>query len=164
MDKQTRLRFNQEDDDEIKKYMKVFGHLPNCNTLVSEKMNKRISPKRIRQRWTNNLDPRLCHDPFDEIEKLYMIEWVKKYKIQNPSADKIPWKKLILEMKDKFGKLRTENKVKNFWHSQERQRRVQRRQLHQNTSQGPSEIKITYHHQNEDINVTYKDFNFLDKF
>ncbi|RGB36584.1 hypothetical protein C1646_741675 [Rhizophagus diaphanus] len=141
--------------------MKVFGHLPNCNTLVSEKMNKRISPKRIRQRWTNNLDPRLCHDSFDEIEKLYMIEWVKKYKIQNPSADKIPWKKLILEMKDKFGKLRTENKVKNFWHSQERQRKGQRRQLHQNTSHDPSEIKIAYHYQNEDINVTHKDFNFF---
>ncbi|CAG8568312.1 12294_t:CDS:2 [Rhizophagus irregularis] len=98
MANQSRIRFNQEDDDEIKKYMKVFGHLPNCNTLV------------------------ICHDPFDEIEKLYMIEWVKKYKIQNPSADKIPWKKLIQEMKDKFGKLRSENKVKNFWHSKKRQK------------------------------------------
>ncbi|PKY13084.1 hypothetical protein RhiirB3_485801 [Rhizophagus irregularis] len=149
MDKQTRLRFNQEDDDEIKKYMKVFGHLPNCNTLVSEKMNKRITAKRIRQRWTNNLDPRLCLDSFDEIEKLYMIDWVKKYKIQNPPAGKIPWKKLIQEMKDKFGKLRSENKVKNFWHSKQRQKGRNPSGINHdvsyspqyNNGQGSSEIK-----------------------
>ncbi|RGB36590.1 guanylate-binding protein, partial [Rhizophagus diaphanus] len=94
----------------------------NCNNMVIEKMNKRFSPKMIRERWTNNFDPRLCHDSFDEVEKLYIIKWVKKYKNQYPSTDKIKWKILILEMKDKFGKLRSENKVKNFWHSKQRQK------------------------------------------
>ncbi|CAB4422120.1 unnamed protein product [Rhizophagus irregularis] len=112
-------------------------------------MNKQFSPKMVRQRWTNDLDPRLCHDPFDEIEKLYMIEWVKKYKIQNPSSYKIPWNKLILEMKDKFGKLHSENKVKNFWHSKQRQKGRNPSGINHdisyspqyNNGQGTSEIK-----------------------
>jgi hypothetical protein len=55
----------------------------------------------------------VCHDELNEKEKSYIIEWVEEYKIQNP-FDKIRWKNLISEMKNKFGKLRTENCVKIF--------------------------------------------------
>jgi hypothetical protein len=62
------------------------------------------------------------HDELCEKEKSYIIEWVEEYKIQNP-FDKIRWKNLISEMKNKFGKLRTENCVKNFWSLKQRQQR-----------------------------------------
>ncbi|CAG8568227.1 12290_t:CDS:2 [Rhizophagus irregularis] len=82
--------------------------------------NKRLIKNSKIERYMKEFE----HHPnrYNLTEKLYLIEWVKKYKIQNPSADKIPWKTLILEMKDKFGKLRSENKVKNFWHSKQRQK------------------------------------------
>ncbi|CAB4490217.1 unnamed protein product [Rhizophagus irregularis] len=84
--KSARLRFRQEDDDDIKKYMKEFGHLPNCYALISEKMGNKINPKRIYQRWTNNLNPNLCHDSFNDNEKSFINEWVEEYKIRNPSS------------------------------------------------------------------------------
>ncbi|CAG8619925.1 12604_t:CDS:2, partial [Rhizophagus irregularis] len=129
------------DDDDIKKYMKEFGHLPNCYALISEKMGNKINPKRIYQRWTNNLNPNLCHDSFNDNEKSFINEWVEEYKIRNPSSRSISLKEIIPVMKEKFGKLRSENKVKNFWHAQQRKKG-------RNTSQGPSGINhdISYSH------------------
>ncbi|PKY54494.1 hypothetical protein RhiirA4_501581 [Rhizophagus irregularis] len=112
-------KFNFNDDARIIHYMDEFGHLPNCYKETSRLLDNRFSSKQIRERWTNHLDPHLCHDPFDGIEKLYIIEWVERYKIRNPD-DKIPWKKLILEMKVKFGKLRSNNSVKNIWNANQR--------------------------------------------
>ncbi|CAB5350316.1 unnamed protein product [Rhizophagus irregularis] len=130
--KSARLRFIQEDDDDIKKYMKEFGHLSNCYALISEKMGNKINPKRIYQRWTNNLNPNLCHDSFNDNEKSFINEWVEEYKIRNPSSRSISLKEIIPVMKEKFGKLRSVNQVKNFWHTQQRKKG-------RNTSQGPSQ-------------------------
>ncbi|CAG8734560.1 uncharacterized protein OCT59_018891 [Rhizophagus irregularis] len=125
-----RVYSSQEYDNDIEKYMKEVKDHPKRFTLVSKQMGNRISSKKIRQRWINKLNPSLCHDPLDEEEKSFINKWVENYKSQNPSADKIPWSKLILVMKEEFGKLRSENKVKNYWHPQQRQRE-------RNTSQGP---------------------------
>ncbi|EXX55165.1 uncharacterized protein OCT59_003542 [Rhizophagus irregularis] len=114
-------------DDEIISAMNEYKNEPNPYIKISKKINKGFTSKQIRQRWISQLDPRLCHNELDEDERSYINEWVKEYKNQNPS-DKICWTKLILKMDKKFGKLRTENRVKNFWYLKKRQER-RRRQL-----------------------------------
>jgi hypothetical protein len=56
----------------------------------------------------------VCHDPLDENDEKLIIEWVKKNQVPN---GKICWTNLIPEVKAKTGKLRSENKLKNFWYS-----------------------------------------------
>ncbi|GBB83968.1 hypothetical protein RclHR1_10600005 [Rhizophagus clarus] len=119
------------------------GH-HNCYAKISEETGKVFTPKQIRQRWISFLDPTskqilsskvfllwldcslievfflVCHDELDENERSYIIKWVKENKNDN-SSDKICWTKLISEIHDKFGKLRSENKVKNFYYLKKRQ-------------------------------------------
>ncbi|PKC09938.1 hypothetical protein RhiirA5_472525 [Rhizophagus irregularis] len=109
MANQSRIRFRQEDDDNITKYMEEFGHLPNRYALISEKM--------------------VCGNRFNDNERSFINEWVEEYKILNPSSKSISWKEFIPVMEEKFGKLRSENQIKNFWHTQERKKK-------RNTSQG----------------------------
>ncbi|RGB41707.1 hypothetical protein C1646_662815 [Rhizophagus diaphanus] len=120
-----RVHFNEEDDKKIKKYMKKLKNFP----IATFELVKKWVTELIQDKFVN-----VCHDSFNDGEKSYIDEWVEKYKIRNPSAEKISWSELIPDMKKKFGKLRSENKLKNYWH-------YQRRQKERNTSQGgPSGI------------------------
>ncbi|CAB4422129.1 unnamed protein product [Rhizophagus irregularis] len=109
--------------------MEEFGHLPNRYALISEKMGDRFTAKKINQRYKNKVNPLLRDDPFNDNEKSFINKWVKDYKILNPSSKSISWKEFIPVMEEKFGKLRSENQIKNFWHTQERKKK-------RNTSQG----------------------------
>ena len=51
---------------------------------------------------------------------MFIIRWVEKHKNSN---NKIHWKDLIFEMKKRFGKLRSENKIKNFWYPKQLKRK-----------------------------------------
>ncbi|GES72839.1 kinase-like domain-containing protein [Rhizophagus clarus] len=108
--------FTEEDDNAIENYMKELSHLANPFTLISKRMNERFSAKMICNRWRDHLNPDLCHEPLDYNEKSYIINWIVSHQILDTSAYNIRWRELINEMKFKFGKLHSENKVKNFWH------------------------------------------------
>ena len=56
----------------------------------------------------------VCHDPLDGSEETFIIQWVKNNQTQ---YDVIHWKDLVSAIKDQFSKLRSENKLKNFWYS-----------------------------------------------
>ncbi|CAB4408082.1 unnamed protein product [Rhizophagus irregularis] len=90
---------------------------------ASKEINKGFTPKQIRQRWISKLDPLLCHENLCEDEKLYIIEWVEKYRNEHP-FNNINWKQLIEDLNNKFGKMRSENKVKNHYNLKERQKGV----------------------------------------
>ncbi|RIA88333.1 kinase-like domain-containing protein [Glomus cerebriforme] len=92
--------------------MEEYGILYNRYVWISDKI-KKFTPKQIRQRWVNVLNPKLCHKPLNEYEKSFIIQWVENNKADYPL---IPWKILISAMKDEFGNLRSENMVKNFWY------------------------------------------------
>jgi hypothetical protein len=68
----------------------------------------------------------VCHEPLDEAEKSFIIQWVEANQIA-PTAT-IHWKDLISAMKDRFGKLRSENKIKNFWYPKQRSLKQEIRQ------------------------------------
>ncbi|PKY34112.1 hypothetical protein RhiirB3_497511 [Rhizophagus irregularis] len=66
---------------------------------------------------------KVTHEDLCENEKLYIIEWVEKYKNKHPS-NVINWKQLIADLKIKSGKMRSEIKVKNYYYLKERQKRA----------------------------------------
>ncbi|RIA81951.1 hypothetical protein C1645_809838 [Glomus cerebriforme] len=110
-------RITKEFDNKIIELMKVYGNLPNCYVIISEKTNKQYTSKQIRQRWISTLDPKLHQKPLGEDEKSFIIQWVENNRVPN---SKIRWKPLISEIEKKFGKLRSENMVKNFWNLRNR--------------------------------------------
>lgn len=56
----------------------------------------------------------VCHDCLNKYEEILIIQLVKKN--QEPNG-KICWTNLIPVVEAKTGKLRSENKLKNFWYS-----------------------------------------------
>jgi hypothetical protein len=58
----------------------------------------------------------VCHDPFDENHKSFIIQWVTN-KENRILRNVIPWTILIGEMIKVFGKKFPENRVKNYWYS-----------------------------------------------
>src|SRR4051812_39400180 len=59
----------------------------------------------------------VCHDPFEEEEAIFIIQWIEKNQSPNGS---ICWKELIHEVECRFNRLRSKNKFKNFWYSRKR--------------------------------------------
>ncbi|CAB4383692.1 unnamed protein product [Rhizophagus irregularis] len=109
-------RFTKEIDNIISEHMKNLGHLPNPYMKIHEKIPK-YSSKQIRYRWISKLNPYLCTMPLEDNEKLFIVQWVEN----NRTSDGIiHWKDLIKEVESKFGKLRSENTLKNFWHLRRR--------------------------------------------
>ncbi|RIA81064.1 hypothetical protein C1645_837569 [Glomus cerebriforme] len=115
-------RFTEEIDNKIIELMKIYGNIPNYYVKISEEINKQFNSnytsKKIRQRWISTLDPKFHHKPLNEDEKSFIIQWVENNK--TPDDPKIHWKILISEIEKKFGKLRSENMVKNFWNLRNR--------------------------------------------
>ncbi|CAG8656187.1 uncharacterized protein OCT59_003509 [Rhizophagus irregularis] len=104
------IRFTKKADSIIINHMKE-------PPIFYAKIKKEIpeyTTKQIRQRWTNQLDPKLCHDPLDEYDEILIIKLVKKNRKPNGT---ICWTTLIPEVEAKTGKKRSENKLKNFWYS-----------------------------------------------
>ncbi|CAB5389208.1 unnamed protein product [Rhizophagus irregularis] len=110
-------------DNEIIKFMNENKNERTPYIRASKEINKGFTSKQIRQRWISKLDPLLRHENLCEDEKLYIIEWVEKYRNEHP-FNNINWKQLIKDLKNKFGKMRSENKVKNHYYLKERQRGV----------------------------------------
>jgi hypothetical protein len=54
------------------------------------------------------------HDPLSNNEKQFIIKRVKKYQAKSGI---IHWKYIIRDLGKKFDKIRSENKIKNFWNS-----------------------------------------------
>jgi hypothetical protein len=51
----------------------------------------------------------VCHDPLSVEEKKFIAERAQKYQTV------VHWKHLIQDLKKRFGKLHSENKIKNHW-------------------------------------------------
>ncbi|EXX60934.1 uncharacterized protein OCT59_003510 [Rhizophagus irregularis] len=115
--KQKEPLFSDYIDKNITVFMNKWGHLSNCYMKIHKKFPEYTS-KQIRQRWVSKLDQSLCHEPLDKAEEIFVVQWIK----DNQTAyDKIYWKKLIAALKEQFGKLRSENKLKNYWYSRKGQ-------------------------------------------
>ncbi|GBB95859.1 hypothetical protein RclHR1_02630004 [Rhizophagus clarus] len=107
------LLFDEESNKLIRKYMKEYEHIHNRFVLIS-KLIPKYKPNQLSNYWNNYLDPRLCLDPLTEDEKIYIIEHVQSNRRINGL---INWKLVVNGLKVKFGKLRSENRVRNFWNS-----------------------------------------------
>ncbi|CAB4485643.1 hypothetical protein RhiirA1_444138 [Rhizophagus irregularis] len=116
--------FNKNVDNKIMMLKKEWENHPNNFKMISKQIPQ-YNAKQIRQRWKNHLDPNLCHEPLDEAEKSFIVQWVKVNQT-TPTAT-IHWKDLISAMKDRFGKLRSENKIKNFWYLKQRSLKLETR-------------------------------------
>ncbi|PKK68052.1 hypothetical protein RhiirC2_782762 [Rhizophagus irregularis] len=88
------IRFTKKADRIIIKHMK---EPPICYAKIKKEIPE-YTTKQIRQRWTNQLDPKLCHVPLDEYEKTLIVKLVKKN--QKPNG-KICWTTLIPEVEAK---------------------------------------------------------------
>ncbi|RIA88332.1 hypothetical protein C1645_775173 [Glomus cerebriforme] len=121
MKKSNETLFSEEIDDKIIELMKEWGHLSSPYAKINEIIPEYTS-KQIRRRWINKLNPELCPDPLNEEEKEFIIQGINNQLKLNPEDDKISWKDMISEMKIKFDKLHSENKVKNFWYANKKKR------------------------------------------
>jgi hypothetical protein len=60
----------------------------------------------------------------DEQEKLFIMQWVENNRTPNGG---IKWKHLICEIERNFRKLRSQNMVKNYWHSRCRREKLRQK-------------------------------------
>ncbi|PKC08685.1 hypothetical protein RhiirA5_399155 [Rhizophagus irregularis] len=90
---------------------------------LSKKLKVRFNfaPKAICDYWWNILDPRIDHSPFSQEEKIYIYEWIGRYKEMNDGI--IPWTNLQSEISN-LGKFRSRNDLKNIWNAKKRQLEV----------------------------------------
>ncbi|GES72843.1 hypothetical protein GLOIN_2v1482553 [Rhizophagus clarus] len=119
----TRKPFSKEDNDTLINLMKKYINDPCRYKKISQEMGNKFTSKQIRQRWLNHCQDRLNKGTLEDNEKSFIIDWVEKYRSQNPFTATISWKKLIPEMENSFGKLFSESQLKNYWHSRGRQKR-----------------------------------------
>ncbi|CAB4382966.1 hypothetical protein RhiirA5_493154 [Rhizophagus irregularis] len=85
--------------------------------------------KQIYNLWVNKLDPNLCllsDIPIASYERDYIYEWVEQQIDAN--VKKISWKTLQTNMKEKFGKLRPRNDLKNIWSARKKYKKNQKNQ------------------------------------
>ncbi|CAB4485766.1 hypothetical protein RhiirA5_366724 [Rhizophagus irregularis] len=95
------------------------------------KLVPNYTPKQIASHWKNYLDPNLCLDTLEYEEKKFIAEWIRKYRT---SSGVIHWKYVVNDLKIRFGKRHSENKVKNYWNA-----RIKREKKFKN--KGQKEIK-----------------------
>ncbi|PKY55272.1 hypothetical protein RhiirA4_474606 [Rhizophagus irregularis] len=99
--KLIKKKSTKEVDNEIIKFINENKNERNPYIRASKEINKVFTSKQIRQRWISKLDPLLCHENLCEDEKLYIIEWVEKYRNEHP-FNNINWKQLIEDLNNKF--------------------------------------------------------------
>ncbi|GES86198.1 hypothetical protein GLOIN_2v1474454 [Rhizophagus clarus] len=85
--------------------------LEKCNVRNKYERISKILPqytsRQIRHHYRNVLNVRRDN------EKDFIVQWIEQH--QEPNGT-IRWKDLIPEMESRFGKLYSENKLKNFWY------------------------------------------------
>ncbi|RIA82611.1 hypothetical protein C1645_835083 [Glomus cerebriforme] len=108
--------FSEKDERLIISHMKSLGHYHDRFVRISRLMPK-YTPKQISNHWRNYLNPKLCKKPLGNYEKKYIIELAQKYKKSRNQKSNINWKNVIQDLEKQFGKLYSENQVKNFWGS-----------------------------------------------
>ncbi|RIA81948.1 hypothetical protein C1645_836147 [Glomus cerebriforme] len=111
------LRFTPEADEIISECMLKWGHLPGCYAKISRKVLPQYKSKRIRQRWTTILNPKLNRKSLSEEEKLFIDEWVENNRTE---SGKIQWTKLADEIERIFDEKRSDNMLKNYWNAEQR--------------------------------------------
>ncbi|GBB99974.1 hypothetical protein RclHR1_00370015 [Rhizophagus clarus] len=104
--------FSEEDNGLIKQYMKEFSHRRNVFALISSLMPK-YTARQIYVHWNKLLNPKLCNKPLGYHEKNYISELIQKHR----TSKTINWKNVIYDLERQFGKLYSQNLVKNFWYS-----------------------------------------------
>ncbi|CAI2167736.1 2446_t:CDS:2 [Funneliformis geosporum] len=141
-----RIRFKENEDNIIKEVMERLDHKQrNCYKIVQNVLARNSiqkSLKQIRQRYKNNLDQKLWKEPLKVYEQDFVIQWIENNK--KPKG-KISYANLSNVMKNRFGKLYSENKLKNFWNS-----RKERKLLKDKIKQG----EITKLHFDEEKSKT----------
>ncbi|CAG8454059.1 11721_t:CDS:2 [Funneliformis mosseae] len=112
--------FDKESDEIISDSMNVLDKSKNIRKKykIIHEMLPQYTSRQIRQRYLNHLNKRLCMNPLGNEEKAFVIRWITTNQKQNGI---IHWKILILDLKAKFGLLRSENTVKNFFYSRMKQ-------------------------------------------
>ncbi|RIA90142.1 hypothetical protein C1645_823705 [Glomus cerebriforme] len=108
--------FDEESNRLIRKYMKEYAHIRNRFVLIS-KLVPKYKPNQLSNCWHNYLDPNLCLDPLTDDEKDFIIKQVQNNRKPNGI---INWKLVVHNLKNEFGLLRSENKVRNFWNSRQK--------------------------------------------
>ncbi|CAI2165135.1 5340_t:CDS:2 [Funneliformis geosporum] len=120
--------FDRESDDIISDSM-IALEKSSIKYKIIHEMLPQYTSRQIRQRYLNHLNWRLCKNPLGNEEKAFVIRWITTNQTQTGT---IHWKQLILDLNAKFGLLRSENTVKNFWYS--RMKQLSRAQARQNVS------------------------------
>ncbi|GBB86715.1 hypothetical protein RclHR1_01310011 [Rhizophagus clarus] len=105
------LSFDENSDKLITYGMKKWKNRHNRYVKIS-RLIPNYTPKQIATHWKNNLDPRLCLDSLENEEKKFIVEWIRGHRT---SDGVIHWKYVINDLKIQFGKLHSENKIKNYW-------------------------------------------------
>lgn len=107
--------FRKEDDSLILSLMSDLRGTKYPFNVISRRLPKYTS-KQISHHWSNFLDPELDHSPLSDDEKEFITRWISEH-----GKDGINWKILRAELKTKFCRSRSSNKIKNYWHSSLRQ-------------------------------------------
>ncbi|CAG8547932.1 2584_t:CDS:2 [Funneliformis mosseae] len=84
---------------------------------ISRELLPQFSARQIGHYWRNVLRPALNHGPWVRNERPYIIHWILHNRSPNGRID---WKILRQVLESRFGILRSENRIKNFWYTKKR--------------------------------------------
>ncbi|CAB4392702.1 unnamed protein product [Rhizophagus irregularis] len=107
--------FTEEDDNMIIKHMKTYGKFTNRFVIINGLMNKKFTNSQISERWRNYLNPELCKDDLGYYEKVIIDDEVQENLMTRDTIGSRVWREVVRELFRLFGKLYSENKVKNYW-------------------------------------------------
>ncbi|PKY47798.1 hypothetical protein RhiirA4_523452 [Rhizophagus irregularis] len=103
--------FTEEDDNMIIKHMKIYGKFTNRFVIINGLMNEKFTNSQISERKLY-LFQLVCKDDLGYYKKVIIDDEVQRILM---TSVKIRWREVIRELFRLFGKLYSENKVKNYW-------------------------------------------------
>ncbi|GBC04142.1 hypothetical protein RclHR1_05530011 [Rhizophagus clarus] len=120
------------------KHFERIGNVRNPFVRLSEIFNYKYSPSQLSNHYRNYLNPQLYLGDLSDEEMNFIDDWISH---NRTGIGAIRWMTLIEKLKRRFGLLRSENKVKNYWYSkQKRSRNSCQRRRRSSTSSRTSTI------------------------
>ncbi|CAI2164877.1 6182_t:CDS:2 [Funneliformis geosporum] len=111
------LLFDEKSNSIIRGAMRNLSRHRYPFAKISRELLPHYSARQIGHHWRNVLCPALNHGPWVRFEQQYIVYWILQNRTSNGRID---WKILRQVLKSKFGLLRSENRIKNYWYSKKK--------------------------------------------
>ncbi|CAB4485627.1 hypothetical protein RhiirA5_505508 [Rhizophagus irregularis] len=124
------------------KRLRRIGNVRDPFVRISRILNNRYTASQISNYYRNYLNPELNLDDLNDDEEYFIDDWILCNRTENGT---IRWTSLIKDLRKRYGFLRSENMIKNYWYTkQKRSRNSSQRRRRLSTSSRSSRRSSTF--------------------